>query len=295
MSFTARIGMAVAACFAGVGTSTAAAELQLHTVEYKSVGGDALLLDVWSPVEATGNQSDDLRPVVIVVHGGGWGSGDRKTMIPSVLETLRSAGYVYVSMDYRLVPPHTWHECYADVVDAIAWTKTHVCHHGGDPDRMAILGYSAGGQLAFLAGMRDEAPHKLRAMIGLAPATDLLEDLGRRGGMNPHMQAVIGHKHGEPLKEYLLKMYQASPINHVHEAMPPILLIHGSADRSVPFVQSEQLRLRIEDTDWGVPCEVYRIAGAPHRQTEWDDYDEGYQQKLVEWLAKRLSAEETTD
>lgn len=264
------------------------ADPSITTLPYKEVDGSPLLLDIRAPGTATPPAGAGW-PVVLVVHGGGWGSGDRKTMIQPVLETLSEAGFLQVSIDYRLSPKFRWPACREDVDDALAWTKANVAKHGGDPNRMAILGYSAGGQLAFWAAIRDRDPHRLKALVGLAPATDLLEDLGRRGGPSKAMRDLMDYREEEPFEKILLRMYQASPINHLHRGMPPILLVHGSEDRSVPFQQSIHIQRKIEENGWEVPCEIHRVDGAPHRQTDWDQHDPGYKQKLVEWLEARLA------
>lgn len=266
----------------------AAANSQLTTFEYKRVGDEVLLLDVCVPPPAADAATTHLRPVVITVHGGGWGSVDRKTDFPPVLEALTLGGYIYVSMDYRLNPKYHWPAFCEDVDDAVAWMKAHVAEYGGDPDRMAILGYSAGGQLAFRTAVLDQPPHQLRALIGLAPATDFLEDLGRRGGPNQWMRQVMGCPDDEPLEKILLKMYERSPINLLHEGMPPILILQGTEDRTVPLQKSLNIQRKIEENHWRVPCEIYRIEGAPHRQTEWDKFDLGYKKKLLDWLGEHL-------
>lgn len=264
------------------------AEPQTATVEYKRVGDEKLLLDVVTPESKPPATDDALLPVVIVVHGGGWGSGDRKTMIQPVLETLTQGGYLYVSIDYRLSPQHRWPACREDVEDAVAWTKQHIRQYGGDPDRIGILGYSAGGQLAFLAAIHDRDPHRVKALVGLAPTTDFLEDFGRRGGASKALRDLMNVTEDQPLENVLLRLYNASPINHLHPGMPPILLIHGTEDRSVSFQQSLHIQHKIEENKWDVPCEVYKIEGAPHRQSEWDRFDEGYKNKLLTWLGERL-------
>lgn len=258
---------------------------ELSTHEYKRVGGEALLLDVCAPKTHAGAP---LHPVVIVVHGGGWGSGDRKTMIRPVLETLTGGGHLYVSIDYRLSPKHRWPACREDVEDAVAWTKSHIRTHGGDPDRIALLGYSAGGQLAFFAALDDRPPHPVKALVGLAPTTDFLEDLGRRGGPSKSLRDLMNCQADESFEKTLLRLYQASPINHLHDGMPPLLLIHGTEDRSVPFQQSLHIQQKIADAKWEVPCEIHKIVGAPHRQSEWDKFDTTYKAKLLTWLGKHL-------
>lgn len=263
-------------------------ESKLTTVEYKRIGEEALLLDVCVPESPTESDNLELKPVVIVVHGGGWGSGDRKTMIQPVLETLTSGGYIYISIDYRLSPQYRWPTCREDVEDAVAWAKSHVKPYGGDPDRIGILGYSAGGQLAFWATIRDTPPQKIKALIGLAPATDFLEDLGRRNGPSIALRDLMNCTDEEPFEKTLLRLYQASPINHLHKDLPPILLIHGTEDRSVPIQQSIHIQQKLAEQRWNVPCEVYKIEGAPHRQADWDEFDHGYKKKLLSWLGEHL-------
>jgi acetyl esterase/lipase len=261
---------------------------QLTTIEYKQVAGETLRLDVCTPPAPAAGEKQALRPAVIVVHGGGWASGDRRTDFPPVLEALTAAGYLYVAVDYRLSPKHPWPACRDDVKDAVAWTKAHIRDHGGDPDRLAILGYSAGGHLAFWAAIQDQPPHPLKGLIGLAPATDLLEDLGRRGGPSDAMRQFMNCEPNEPFGNTLLRLHEASPINALHAGLPPILLIHGTEDRSVPFQQSFHIQRKIAEARWSVPCEIYRVEGAPHRQTEWDKFDPGYKTKLIAWLRAHL-------
>lgn len=259
-----------------------------ETIAYKEVDGRRLLLDVCSPQTAPDGQPQAGLPVLVVVHGGGWGSGDRKTVIKPVLNTLTEHGYLYVSIDYRLSPQSRWPACREDVEDAVAWTKQNIGQHGGDPERIGVLGYSAGGQLAFWAAINDRAPNKLKAVVGLAPATDFLEDLGRRSGPSVALRDLMNCVDNEPLGQTLQRLYEASPINFLHDQMPPILLIHGTDDRSVPVQQSLHIQHKIEEKKWPVPCEVYRVEGAGHRQTEWDQFDPGYREKLIDWLQAHL-------
>lgn len=278
-----RLLISLVAVLAG-GSISATAAPSLTEVEYKQVDGKPLLLDVCVP-EGAGEQK---RPVVIVVHGGGWGSGDRKTMIAPVLETLTGAGYMFVSIDYRLSPAFRWPACREDTEDAVAWTKEHIADYGGDPDRIGLLGYSAGGQLAFWAAIRDQPPHRIKALVGLAPTTDFLEDLGRRGGPSKALLDLMGFDDETPLKDVLLKLHETSPIHHLHHGLPPILLIHGTEDLTVPFQQSLHIQRRIAEMKWKVPCEIHRVEGAPHRQSEWDQHDKSYREALVEWLGQHL-------
>ena len=284
-----RIGVVfMVAMLWGGGLVRAVEAATLTSVEYKNVGGEALLLDVCVPESTIHKGENGLLPVVIIVHGGGWGSGDRKTMMQPILDTLTGGGYIFVSMDYRLSPASRWPACQEDVTDALAWTKAHVSEYGGDPDRMAVLGYSAGGQLAFWAAINDVGPHKLKGLIGVAPATDFLNDLGRRNGPSKALRDLMNCDENDPMEKTLLRLYEASPINYLHENMPPILILQGTEDRTVPPQQSRNIQLKIKDQHWKVPCEIYAVPGAPHRQSEWDKYDPGYKKKLLDWLGGTL-------
>lgn len=260
----------------------------LTTVQYKVADNEPLRLDVCVPAPTIRVATNQLRPVVIVIHGGGWSGGDRKTDIRPILETLTAGEYIYVSMDYRLSPKYHWPAFCEDVDDAVAWTKAHVAEYGGDPDRIGILGYSAGGQLAFRAAALDKPPHRLKALIGVAPATDFLEDIGRRGGLSEAMREVMGFPDDEPLDKELQQLYQRSPINQLHDGMPPILILQGTADRTVTLQQSLNIQWKIHDQHWKIPCEIYEVQGAPHRQSEWDRHDPGYRKKLLDWLGAHL-------
>src|SRR5262249_5209573 len=83
-------------------------------------------------------------PVVIFLHGGGWISGTRKTYLPYMAEAVQ-AGYVAVSVSYRLAPADRFPAAVHDVKCAVRWLRAHSARYGIDPQRMGVVGYSAGG------------------------------------------------------------------------------------------------------------------------------------------------------
>jgi acetyl esterase/lipase len=90
---------------------------------------------------------------VIVVHGGGWRSGERSDF-PSWNAWLADTGYVVFDIDYRLSPPPAWQDAPADVACAVGWVKENAARYGVDPERVALMGRSAGGHLVLLAAYR---------------------------------------------------------------------------------------------------------------------------------------------
>jgi alpha-L-fucosidase 2 len=77
-----------------------------------------------------------------------------------------------------------------------------------------------------------------------------------------------------------------SPINHVHQGMPPFLLIHGDADKTVPFEMSLAFQAKLKEK--AVPCQIIQIKGAPHRIDDWPKFDGNYGQAMVNWLKETL-------
>lgn len=95
------------------------------------------------------------QPVFILIHGGGWSVGDKRnqTFVEPKTTWLKSQGFAVASINYRLSPAvsHPAHE--EDVCAAIAWVQKNIAEHGGDPERIYLLGHSAGAHLAALAAI----------------------------------------------------------------------------------------------------------------------------------------------
>ena len=79
-----------------------------------------------------------------------------------------------------------------------------------------------------------------------------------------------------------------SAINFVKPGLPPFLLIHGDADKSVPYEQSVRFQAKLKEN--GVPCELIVIKDAPHRITDWSKFDTSYQARMIAWLEGNLAA-----
>lgn len=260
--------------------SSGAAEFH-SDVEYAVVDGESLKLDVSVP------DGEGPFPVAILVHGGGWGSGDKSQVHVPPTQPLTDAKITWFSIDYRLAPAHRWPACIDDVRRAIRWVKEHAAEYKGDPERVAIIGYSAGGHLAAFAAVTADDDTKVQAVVLFASPTDLVADCERRGGVSPALQALFDR--GETIDdEARAVLYEASPINHLRSGLPPFLLIHGTTDQSVLHSQSENLMARLEELD--VPCELVTVAGAPHDIRTWHAFDTGYEQKMADWLRETLGA-----
>ncbi len=248
-------------------------------IEYGEAGGEKLLLDACVP------NGGGPFPVAILVHGGGWSSGDKLRGHIPVLESLTTAKFTWFSINYRLAPKYHWPACLDDVETAIRWVKTHAAEYKGDPQQVALIGYSAGGHLVCQAVVTGKDDIRVQAVVGLAPPTDHVADSERRGGLSPSMTNLVDR--AMPLTDETRAVLRAiSPINFVKPGLPPFLLIQGTADKSVPYEQSVNFQAKLKEA--GVPCELLTIQGAPHRLTEWDEFDPSYKEKMIGWLKQTL-------
>ncbi|MEM6769731.1 MAG: alpha/beta hydrolase [Bacteroidota bacterium] len=132
------------------------------TKQYASMPGvdpDLLSLDVYF----LEGQRLPLRPVVIYVHGGGWAVGDKANQIDDKVKLFRDQDYLFVSTNYRLSPVNgggpdrvKFPDHNQDVATAIRWVYDSIARYGGDPNRIALLGHSAGAHLVALTGTNPE-------------------------------------------------------------------------------------------------------------------------------------------
>ena len=119
---------------------------------YDVIEGETLTLDLYRPAFAEGSL-----PVVVVVHGGGWTSGDKRDL-PDLNEYLASRGYVVASVQYRLAPQWPFPAQQRDVSAAINYVKNLADIHSLDPERLALIGRSSGGQIALLTSYTSDDP-----------------------------------------------------------------------------------------------------------------------------------------
>jgi acetyl esterase/lipase len=123
--------------------STAQAQRVTRNIPYVDAAHERQVLDVFSAVDGKN------LPVVVWIHGGGWVTGD-KTDVQIKPKTFVDKGFVFVSVNYRMLPEVDMGTIVRDVAKSIRWVHDHVADYGGDPKRLFIMGHSAGAQLAAL-------------------------------------------------------------------------------------------------------------------------------------------------
>jgi pectinesterase len=253
----------------------------VEDIEYGRAGGQRLLLDAFVP------NGNDLRPVVILIHGGGWSSGTKKDM-EFLFGPLSEANFAWFSISYRLAPEHRWPACMDDVRTAIRWVKANGSAYKADFKRIALVGYSAGGHLACLAAVLADETDRVQAVVGLAPPTDHEADSQRRGGLSPSIQKLLDRPQ-EIDDQTQLILQHISPIQYVNAGLPPFLLVHGTEDISVPYSQTIAFMDKL--THYAAPCKLLTIEGAGHRVTEWESLRPGLWDEVISWLKAALQAD----
>lgn len=207
-------------------------------IVYAVRDGGELGLDFY-PARAAGPA-----PLVLMIHGGAW-SGGASADLGALNHYLAGRGYAVAAISYRLAPANRFPAASDDVAAAIGFLKTEGRKLGVDPARIALVGRSAGGHLALLAGYSLSDP-AIRGVVSFYGPVDL-----RYGYANPRNPAVIdsrgvlGDFLGGPPDSFGPAYDAASPIRFVGAGTPPTLLIHGGRDELVSFAESEMLRDRL--------------------------------------------------
>ncbi len=240
-----------------VASPARAAEPKVHRdLAYTEPKTEKQTLDVYAPAEGK------LMPVVIFVHGGGWQAGDKKE-VDKKPQAFADKGFVFVSVNYRLIPTATIKEMAQDVAKAIRWVHDHAKDYGGDPHTLFVTGHSAGAQLAALV-CTDE--HYLKAeKLALAAIRGCVPNDGDTYDVPLQIKTVEQRRADIYRKKFGDEESQKalSPITHVAKGkgIPPFLILHVSNHPEVKM-QSEKLAKAL--TDAGVPARAYPAEGKTH-------------------------------
>lgn len=249
-------------------------------------------------------------PVVVFLHGGGWRTGSRHSAGPayassSPFEQLAQGGIAVASIDYRLSGEAVWPAQLHDAKAAVRWLRSRAAELGIDPERIAAWGESAGGHLASLLGLtRDVAA--LEGDIGTTGPSSAVSAVVSWYGPSD-VAAVATDAGNDPLDPTARETQllgasppsvpglaaQASPITHVSAGAPPFLLLHGSADRFVPCVQSERLRAALQDV--GAEVELHLFEGADHMWMGSVEAPREAMDRTTDYLRRHLAARPTKD
>jgi acetyl esterase/lipase len=209
-------------------------------------------LDVYAPTAPASVDGGDGRPVVVFVYGGSWASGD-KAHYGFLGHALAARGFVTVIPDYRLVPAVRYPAFVEDAAAAVRWARANAGTYGGDPDRLAVAGHSAGAYNALMLASDprytdpDSPDHlPIDAAVGLSGPYDFLPldvRVTRRAFADaPDLPAT-------------------QPVNIVTADGPPLLLAHGADDTTVRPANSRALAEAARAEGRAVRLEIYPDTG----------------------------------
>ena len=249
-------------------------------VEYSRPDGQSLRLDANVPA------GKGPFPAVILVHGGGWIRGDREYNVAPLFEPLSQAGFAWFSISYRLATDFlNLGAAVDDVSAAVKFVRQNAGKFNVDPNRIALLGESAGAHLASLAAMRDA--EAVAAVVALYSPSDL-ETLAKTSIAVPSQirEAVRASGFAELILSHLRSL---SPIHHVRSGLPPFLLVHGTADTLVPYEQSVRMLERLRSA--GVIADLVTVERGGHGLRAWERSTSlaAYRKQMVEWLLKTIA------
>ncbi|MGH2878668.1 MAG: alpha/beta hydrolase [Solirubrobacteraceae bacterium] len=256
------------------GTASQPVRERQNLVYGRSSGGQALTEDVYSP-----NRRTKPAPLLIALHGGGFTGGDKQGTA-GYAAALAAAGFVTINVNYSLTSPG-YPEQVKEIQRAIRWNVARAGEVGGDPHRVGVLGFSAGGYLGAMAALLDDehSTPPVDAVVTLSAPLDLpaldrllrarLAACGSRPSCSkmPHMPPLsafgtlyrfLGCPTGN-CSPSLIR--EASPSNQVTAHAPAFLMLN-STDELIPVSQPGDMAdaLRV----FGVPAQVVIVPGAAH-------------------------------
>jgi acetyl esterase/lipase len=207
-------------------------------------------------------------PAVVTIHGGGFQLGDRTTQ-SGLISKLAERGYVAAAVDYRLAPATQFPTALQDVKTAVRFLRANAQKYAIDPERIAVVGDSAGGSLAlllaFTPGVREfegsgpagDWSSRVACAVSLRGMTDMAR-LDIKGAESSGLPIFLGGDLANIPREYKL----ASPISWITPAAPPVLAIHGKGDAVVPHEQSQRLVDALKSA--GARAELMSVDGPAH-------------------------------
>ncbi len=217
-----------------------------ETVSVGSGGDRDLRADLYRPPAPNGCG-------VLLIHGGGFVQGDR-TQLRGYGILLGRLGYTSLACEYRLAPKSKWPAQLDDVHTALRYLHEQAPALGVDPNKIAVSGNSAGGQLSLMAAARRDSP--VAAAIAFYAPTDFLGPGARALGAPDAMQFLVGEDASEAVVSTI------SPVNYVTADFPPTMLLTGNRDDTVDWRDSQVMYQRL--TDSGARAELHVFEGAPH-------------------------------
>ncbi|MEI6676958.1 MAG: alpha/beta hydrolase [Mariniphaga sp.] len=260
---------------------------EVKNIEYKYINGKSLQLDLY--------KSQDLNktaPLLVFIHGGGWSGGERADYLVYLLAFAKK-GYVTATVSYRLLKDAPYPACAEDITDAVQWLYKNGDNYGYDPNRIALIGGSAGAHLALLAAYEWKNVktntdstfvcsnrHRIKAVVDIYGPTDLTTEFSRT---NSTVISFLAHSYAQAPELFL----EASPIRYLDKYDPPTMILHGTSDQTVPIGQSDLLKAKLDSL--AIPNVYYKVPLWPHTMDVIERVNHFSELKMTEFFKKYLN------
>ena len=251
--------------------SSLQAQTLLKDIPYAESALERQVLDIYAPADAKN------LPVVFWIHGGGWKEGD-KSSVNIKPQAFMDKGFVFVSTNYRLLPNVDMGTIIRDVAKSVGWVHGHIGEHGGDPNRIFVMGHSAGAQLAAII-CTDNRYLKAEGvpfsvLQGCVPVDGdtydvpaIIETAETRCRVHHLPQAKYGHR--EKFGNDPAKHLDFSAVTHVapNKNIPPFLILYVS---SHPDTNAQALRFDAVLKEAGIPTRLFAGKDTNHSKLNDD-------------------------
>lgn len=234
----------------------------LREILYAKTPERNLYLDIYRPA----NKQQGSLPAVLMIHGGGWRSGDRSHN-DTLARQLAAKGFVTVTADYRLSTDALYPAAVNDLKNAVGWLRRYAGLYGIDTSKIAALGFSAGGQLAALEGTTNDSHSYKSQITDQSSAVQAIVDIDGtlafihpESGDDSRAISTATYWFGYPKSEKPELWHEAGALNHVGSKTPPILFLNSSVDR-MHAGRDDMIK---KMNALGIYSEVHSFVGAPH-------------------------------
>ena len=244
----------------------------VKNIEFARASGKVLRLDVTIP-SAPVPAGRARRPALLQIHGGGWVIGDKREQGIPLLTHMAAQGWVGFNANYRLSPAATFPDHLVDCKRALAWIREHAAEYDIDPEFICVTGGSAGGHLTALVGTTVGDPRFQpgfeTADTSVAAAVPFygLYDLTPNGAFGADRQIYRRFLEPVVMKTFVAeepeRFKEASPLHHVHDAVPPFFVIHGDRDTLAPVEDARAFVARLREVSQE-PVLYAEMHGAQH-------------------------------
>jgi len=257
-------------------------------IQYGTADGQPLTMDYYAPKGA------GPHPIAIIIHGGGYHGGDSKAGSEAyIADFLAPAGYAVFSVNYRLAPKYPYPYMVYDVQRAVRYIRYHAHDWDADPNKIALVGGSAGGYLSNMVGLLN-APANSHATDPIdrvsAQAQAVVSLYAQSSFQFVPLNADV-HRFLDPFivqKGLNEAIREASPITYVSKHSPPFLEILGDQDEYIPMSEATNLQTALHAVK--VRCDIIVIPGGKHGTGGWNKLPNvpDWERQMTEWLNARL-------